>query len=245
MRAIGLDVDQVVEDISVRPALSAEAAALGIPAGSPVLLIERDHRCGDRIVEAGEIVIPADRFRLRYRFPVRRGRLRAWRAASRAAALVRPRARYQSRAGVPRSLPMRFAAASPIPSTMTPPRVRRLTTTRATAASMTNLSTCCRRLASAACCRVIPDAGAGPATARWCSSSHLALRGKAAGLPAGRDRLIRLLHVLGEPVGRHASLPRRHRARRFDGGPHLLPPGWPRTRRAARRCRRPASPRAP
>ena len=71
MRAIGLDVDQVVEDISVRPALSAEAAALGIPAGSPVLLIERDHRCGDRIVEAGEIVIPAGRFRLRYRFPVR------------------------------------------------------------------------------------------------------------------------------------------------------------------------------
>jgi len=73
MRAIGLDVDQVVEDISVRPALSAEAAALGIPAGSPVLLIERDHRCGDRIVEAGEIVIPAGRFRLRYRFPVRAG----------------------------------------------------------------------------------------------------------------------------------------------------------------------------
>ena len=70
MRAIGLDVDQVVEDISVRPALSAEAAALGMPAGSPVLLIERDHRCGDRIVEAGEIVIPAGRFRLRYRFPV-------------------------------------------------------------------------------------------------------------------------------------------------------------------------------
>ena len=73
MRAVGLDVDQVVEDISVRPALSAEAAALGIPAGSPVLLIERDHRCGDRIVEAGEIVIPAGRFRLRYRFPVGAG----------------------------------------------------------------------------------------------------------------------------------------------------------------------------
>ena len=73
MRAIGLDVDQVVEDISVRPALSAEAAALGIPPGSPVLLIERDHRCGDRIVEAGEIIIPAGRFRLRYRFPVGAG----------------------------------------------------------------------------------------------------------------------------------------------------------------------------
>ena len=44
MQAIGIGVDQVVEEISVRPALSAEAAVLGIPAGSPVLLIERSHR---------------------------------------------------------------------------------------------------------------------------------------------------------------------------------------------------------
>jgi GntR family transcriptional regulator len=70
MQAIGIGVDQVVEEISVRPALSAEAAVLGIPAGSPVLLIERSHRCGERTVETGEIVIAADRFRLRYRFPV-------------------------------------------------------------------------------------------------------------------------------------------------------------------------------
>jgi UTRA domain len=70
MQAIGIGVDQVVEEISVRPALSAEAAVLGIPAGSPVLLIERSHRSGDRTVETGEIVIAADRFRLRYRFPV-------------------------------------------------------------------------------------------------------------------------------------------------------------------------------
>jgi GntR family transcriptional regulator len=70
MQAIGIGVDQVVEEISVRPALSAEAAVLGIPAGSPVLLIERSHRSGERTVETGEIVIAADRFRLRYRFPV-------------------------------------------------------------------------------------------------------------------------------------------------------------------------------
>ena len=70
MQAIGIGVDQVVEEISVRPALSAEAAVLGIPAGSPVLLIERSHRCGERTVETGEIVIAADRFRLCYRFPV-------------------------------------------------------------------------------------------------------------------------------------------------------------------------------
>ncbi len=70
MQAIGIGVDQVVEEISVRPALSAEAAVLDIPAGSPVLLIERSHRSGERTVETGEIVIAADRFRLRYRFPV-------------------------------------------------------------------------------------------------------------------------------------------------------------------------------
>ena len=70
MQAIGIGVDQVVEEISVRPALSAEAAVLDIPAGSPVLLIERSHRAGERTVETAEIVIAADRFRLRYRFPV-------------------------------------------------------------------------------------------------------------------------------------------------------------------------------
>ena len=70
MRAIGITVDQVVEEISVRPALSAESAALNLPASSPVLLIERSHRCGKRTVETGEIVIAADRFRLRYRFPM-------------------------------------------------------------------------------------------------------------------------------------------------------------------------------
>jgi GntR family transcriptional regulator len=70
MQAIGIGVDQVVEEISVRPALSAEAAVLDIPAGSPVLLIERSHRSAERTVETGEIVIAADRFRLCYRFPV-------------------------------------------------------------------------------------------------------------------------------------------------------------------------------
>jgi GntR family transcriptional regulator len=70
MKVIGVCVDQVVEDISVRPSLSAEATALEIPAGAMVLLIERAHRAGQRTVEAGEIVIAADRFRLRYRIPV-------------------------------------------------------------------------------------------------------------------------------------------------------------------------------
>jgi GntR family transcriptional regulator len=70
MRAIGVTVDQVVEEISVRGCLREEAACLGIPAGATVFAVGREHRAGDRVVEAAEIVAAADRFRLRYRIPV-------------------------------------------------------------------------------------------------------------------------------------------------------------------------------
>lgn len=67
MRAIGVHVDQVTEDISVRACLTEEATALAIPPGAAVLVVDRAHRAGDRTVEAGQIVIAADRFQLRYR----------------------------------------------------------------------------------------------------------------------------------------------------------------------------------
>ena len=70
MRAIGVTVDQLIEDVSVRPCLSAEAAVLAIRAGAPVLVVTREHRAGRRAVETSEIVISADRFTLRYRIPV-------------------------------------------------------------------------------------------------------------------------------------------------------------------------------
>ena len=70
MASIGIVVDEVSEEVSVRPSLQAESAALGMPAGAPVLLIERAHLASGRAVETGEIVIAADRFRLRYRIPV-------------------------------------------------------------------------------------------------------------------------------------------------------------------------------
>jgi DNA-binding GntR family transcriptional regulator len=73
MNSIGVVVDEVTEEISVRPALRAEASALDIPPGAPVLLVERVHLAGPRPVEAGEIVIAAERFRLRYRMPVPSG----------------------------------------------------------------------------------------------------------------------------------------------------------------------------
>jgi DNA-binding GntR family transcriptional regulator len=70
MRSIGLEVDQVLEELSVRTCLLAEAAALAIPAASAVIAIERTHLCGGAPVETADIVIPADRYRLRYRFGV-------------------------------------------------------------------------------------------------------------------------------------------------------------------------------
>ncbi len=70
MASIGIGVDQVVEELSVRPSLRAEAVALGLPPGTPALVIDRVHLAAGQAVEAGEIVIAADRFRLRYRIPV-------------------------------------------------------------------------------------------------------------------------------------------------------------------------------
>lgn len=70
MKAIGIIVDQVTEDISVRPALRAEAAVLGLAPGAPVLLVERSHLAGGRPVETADIVVSADGHRLRYRIPV-------------------------------------------------------------------------------------------------------------------------------------------------------------------------------
>jgi DNA-binding GntR family transcriptional regulator len=67
MASIGIVVDEVIEEVSVRPSLRAESAALAMPAGAPALLIERAHLAAGQAVEAGEIVIAADRFRLRYR----------------------------------------------------------------------------------------------------------------------------------------------------------------------------------
>src|SRR5207248_7885586 len=67
MAAIGIRVDQVTEDIAARPSRAAEAGALGVAPGAPVICVERAHLAGDRVVEVGDIVIAADRYRLRYR----------------------------------------------------------------------------------------------------------------------------------------------------------------------------------
>lgn len=68
MRSIGLEVDDVAEEVSARPARRMEASVLAVPSGALVLVVDRAHYCGARAVETAEVVVPADRFRLRYRF---------------------------------------------------------------------------------------------------------------------------------------------------------------------------------
>jgi DNA-binding GntR family transcriptional regulator len=70
MREAGLEVDEVVEDISVRASAAEESALLRIPPGAAVLVVEREHRAGGRVVETADIVVAADRYRLRYRMRV-------------------------------------------------------------------------------------------------------------------------------------------------------------------------------
>jgi len=70
MKAIGIYVDEVAEEISARPSLRSEAAMLAIAVGAPVLLVERTHLAAGRPVETGDIVTAAEGFRLRYRIPV-------------------------------------------------------------------------------------------------------------------------------------------------------------------------------
>jgi len=72
MASIGIEIDQVVEELTVRQSYLAEAEALALPAGAPVLHIERLHASAGMPVETADIVIPAERFRVRYRFPAPR-----------------------------------------------------------------------------------------------------------------------------------------------------------------------------
>lgn len=74
MRSIGVEVDEVTEEVSVRQSSRPEALSLAIPPGAGVLVIDRTHHAAARAVECTEIVVPADRFRLRYRFGADRER---------------------------------------------------------------------------------------------------------------------------------------------------------------------------
>jgi DNA-binding GntR family transcriptional regulator len=70
MRSIGVQIDEITEEVAARPALLAEAAALSIKAGAVLLAVERIHYSAGRAIEFAEVVLPADGFKLRYRFPI-------------------------------------------------------------------------------------------------------------------------------------------------------------------------------
>jgi GntR family transcriptional regulator len=69
MGAIGIQVDQVTEEIAIRPSQAAQAATLAIAPGAPLICVERAHLAGDRVVEVSDIAIPASQYKLRYHFP--------------------------------------------------------------------------------------------------------------------------------------------------------------------------------
>lgn len=71
MAAIDVVVDNVVEEVGARPGLAEEILLLGGVPGHVVLIIGRTYYASGRAVETADVVVPADRYRLAYHFPVR------------------------------------------------------------------------------------------------------------------------------------------------------------------------------
>jgi GntR family transcriptional regulator len=68
---IGVRIDTVDEVVSARMPTDDEQRTLGMPAGVPIMVIERTYRAGDQAVETANIVVPGDRYVLHYGIPVR------------------------------------------------------------------------------------------------------------------------------------------------------------------------------
>jgi GntR family transcriptional regulator len=67
LRALGLTITRIRETVRARMPTTAEAEALALPNGTPVLSITRRTYVQDKIVEVSdEVVLPADRFELEY-----------------------------------------------------------------------------------------------------------------------------------------------------------------------------------
>lgn len=66
MDSIGVHVTHVVEDVQARAPRPYEAEALAVPAGVPVLYVERTYFADERPVETAEIVVSSDRYTFSY-----------------------------------------------------------------------------------------------------------------------------------------------------------------------------------
>ncbi|NGO70321.1 GntR family transcriptional regulator [Streptomyces boncukensis] len=71
MAAIDVVVDNVAEEVGSRPGRAEETLELGGVPGHAVLVVSRTYYAGGRPVETADVVVPADRFRLAYRLPVK------------------------------------------------------------------------------------------------------------------------------------------------------------------------------
>ncbi|WP_350277647.1 UTRA domain-containing protein [Kribbella sp. HUAS MG21] len=70
MDSIGVHITHVGEDVTGRAARPYEAETLVVPAGVPVLVIERTYYKRDRPVETADIVVSSERYVLSYRLPI-------------------------------------------------------------------------------------------------------------------------------------------------------------------------------
>ncbi|MDF3292231.1 UTRA domain-containing protein [Streptomyces silvisoli] len=62
---VGIEVDQVVEHVTARPATADEAAELGLPDGAPVMALRKvSTDVTGRVVDVSEVVLPGDRTEL-------------------------------------------------------------------------------------------------------------------------------------------------------------------------------------
>jgi GntR family transcriptional regulator len=67
---VGIRVTTVVEEVSARLPLPAEAGDLELRAGTPVFLVARTMFTGDGPVVVSDLVVAADQYVLSYRFPI-------------------------------------------------------------------------------------------------------------------------------------------------------------------------------
>jgi DNA-binding GntR family transcriptional regulator len=68
--SIGIHIDTVTEDVSIRPPDPSETTALTIPRGVQVFTIRRTFKAAGQPIETADIVIPGDRYSLVYTFTV-------------------------------------------------------------------------------------------------------------------------------------------------------------------------------
>lgn len=71
MESIGVMVEYVTEDVTSRSPYPYETESLDIPSGVHVLHIERTYWWQEQPVETADIMVPGDRYTLRYRIPLR------------------------------------------------------------------------------------------------------------------------------------------------------------------------------